>query len=168
MPGTVYNVPPIPADPEHTTWVDAGALRIGIEYRLLDNDDLAANYQGAAMEEIQSAMDGQAIEDNGVSIHVEGAKDGHEYLRFDCFENEPHYHYIDASGEKQTIMEFDRVAHGDMIAWAMQQLRTRLSVMLEYAGGGKVAARVQPAEVEAALQKAERLARDAEKALAEN
>ena len=104
----------------------------------------------------------------GVSIHVEGAKDGHEYLRFDCFENEPHYHYIDASGEKQTIMEFDRVAHGDMIAWAMQQLRTRLSVMLEHAGGGKVAARVQPAEVEAALQKAERLARDAEKALAEN
>ena len=166
MPGTVYSVPPIPADPEHTTWVDAGVLRIGVEYRMLDDADLAANYQGAAMEEIQSAIDGRVIEDNGVSIHVEAVEDAHEYLRFDCFEKEPHYHYIDASGEKQTIMEFDRVAHGDMIAWAMEQLRTRLSVMLEYAGGGEVAARVQPAQVEAALQKAERLAREAEKALA--
>ena len=166
MPGTVYSVPPIPADPEHTTWVGAGVLRIGVEYRLLDDADLAANYRGEAMEEIQAAIDGQTIEDNGVSIHVEAVEDGHEYLRFDCFENEPHYHYIDASGEKQTIMEFDRVAHGDMIAWAMNQLRTRLSVMLEYAGGGEVAAQVQPAQIEAALEEAERLAREAEKALA--
>jgi hypothetical protein len=166
MPGTVYKVPPIPADPEHTTYVDAGVLRIGVEYRLLDDAGLAANYQGEAMEEIQAAVDGKTIEDNGVSIHVEAVEDGHEYLRFDCFENEPHYHYIDASGKSQTIMEFDRVAHGDMITWAIGQLRTRLSVMLEYAGGGEIAARVQPAQVEAALEEAERLARKAEKALA--
>ena len=37
-------------------------------------------------------------------------------------------------------MEFDRVAHGDMIAWAIGQLRTRLSVMMEHAGGADVAA----------------------------
>jgi hypothetical protein len=59
MPGTVYSVPPIPADPEHTTWVDAGVLRIGVEYRLLDDADLAANYRGEAMEEIQAAIDGR-------------------------------------------------------------------------------------------------------------
>jgi hypothetical protein len=166
MPGTVYNIPPIPPDPEYTTYVDAGVLRIGVEYRLLDDAELAANYEGAAMEEIQAAVDGKNIEDNGVSIHVEAVDDGHEYLRFDCFENEPHYHYIDAGGEKQTIMEYDRVANGDMIAWAINQLRTKLAVMLEYAGGAGVAARVQASEIGAALEHVERLAREAEGALA--
>jgi hypothetical protein len=32
--------------------------------------------------------------DEGVTIHVFDASDGHEYLRFDVFDDEPHYHYI--------------------------------------------------------------------------
>ena len=32
--------------------------------------------------------------DEGVTIHVFDADDGHEYLRFDVFDDEPHYHYI--------------------------------------------------------------------------
>jgi len=166
MPGTVYNIPPIPPDPEHTTYVDAGVLRIGVEFRLLDDAELAANYEGEAMKTIEAAVDGKNIEDSGVSIHVEAVENGHEYLRFDCFEHEPHYHYIDAAGEKQTIMEYDRIAQGDMVAWAMHQLRTRLSAMMEHAGGAAIAGQVQPLQMEAALKKAERLAREAEKALA--
>ena len=95
MTGTSYTVPPIPPDAEHTTYIDAGAIRIGVEYRLLDNAELVANYQGDEMDEIKSALkDGLVVEDNGVSLHVVGSQDGHEYLRFDLFEGEPHYHYI--------------------------------------------------------------------------
>lgn len=166
MPGTVYNIPPIPPDPEHTRYVDAGVLRIGVEYRLLDDAELAANYEGEAMKTIEAAVDGKTIEDNGVSIHVEAVDNGHEYLRFDCFENEPHYHYIDAGGEKQTIMEYDRIANGDMIAWVIRRIRTSLPAMMEHAGGGEIAARVQASQMDGALAKVEELAREAELALA--
>ena len=127
MTGTVYTVAPIPPDAEHTTWVDAGAISIGVEYRILDNTELAANYQGEQMDEIQRATGGNAVQDNGVSLHVAGTHDGHEYLRFDMFEGEPHYHYIEPSGEKQTILEYDRVALGPMLPWALGQIRVRLA-----------------------------------------
>lgn len=166
MTGTVYTVPPIPPDAEHTTWVEAGAIRIGVEYRLLDDSELAANYQGEQMDEIQDALAGQQADDNGVSLHVAGADDDHEYLRFDLFEREPHYHYIDASGESQRIIDYDRVALGPMLPWALAQIRTQLGPMLEHAGGAALAAKVDAAEVEAALESVEKLAREAEAALA--
>ena len=166
MPGTVYNIPPIPPDPNHTAYVDADAIAFGVEYRLLDNAELAANYEGAAMEEIQAAIGNKTIDDNGVSIHVVANNDGHEYLRFDCFQNEPHYHYIDAGGEKQTIVQYDRVALGDMVTWTLSQLRTRLVPMLEYAGGGRLACELDPTRIAEALVEVERLARAAEDALA--
>jgi len=166
MTGTVYTVPPIPPDPEHTTWVDAGVLRFGVEYRLLDDAELAANYQGEAMDEIQEHTGGAAVEDNGVSIHVNGAEDGHEYLRFDCFDGEPHYHYIEPSGERQAILEFDRVAHGEMIAWTFHQLRTRLAEMLAFAGGERLVGSLDTGLIGASLPEVEKLAREAESALA--
>ena len=60
MPGTVYTVPPIPPDPEHTRWVDAGVLRFGVEWRLLDNAELDKNYEGEAMDEIQANLKTEA------------------------------------------------------------------------------------------------------------
>ena len=166
MPGTTYTVPPIPPDAEHTTYVDGGTLRLGVEYRLLDEAELAANYVGEAMDEIEAHKKTETVEDNGVSIHVLGAADGHEYLRFDCFASEPHYHYILPSGEEQTIVDFDPVAHGDMLPWTFHQLRTRLGPMLERAGGGTLVPQIEPKPLEAALKETERLAREAEAALA--
>ena len=168
MTGTTYSVPPIPPDDAHTTYVDAGALRIGVEYRLLDDAELAANYEGDEMEEIQDALDGAVVEDNGASIHVLGREDGHEYLRFDLFEQGPHYHYIDLGGQEQTIIDFDRVALGEMLPWALAQLRNRIVPMLEHAGGGKLAREVE-AHVEplhASLAKVERLVKAAQAELA--
>ena len=165
MTGTVYTVAPIPPDPEHTVYLEAGAVSLGVEYRLLDDAELAANYQGADMREIQDALQGDQVEDNGVSIHVLGASDEHEYLRFDCFEKGPHYHYIEPSGEKQTIVDFDAVAMGDMLEWTMVQLRTRLRPMLEHAGGVAVAARVDQSIIDAALVRLEAIARDAQSQL---
>ena len=48
--------------------------------------------------------------DEGISVHVVSVADDHEYLRFDMFEQEPHYHYIHRSGEVNNVVEFDRVA----------------------------------------------------------
>lgn len=166
MTGTVYTVPPIPPDADHTTWVEAGAITIGVEYRLLDDAELAANYEGAQMDEIQDATGGQAVQDNGVSLHVTATEGGHEYLRFDLFEGEPHYHYIEPSGEKQTILEYDRVALGPMLPWALGQIRTRLPEMLAFAGGEALVAELEPARIEASLVEVEKLAREAEAALA--
>jgi hypothetical protein len=163
MTGTVYTAAPIPPDPDHTTYIDAGAVSFGVEFRLLDDRELEANYQGADMEEIQNAVQGNAVEDNGVSIHV--VADGHEYLRFDMFENEPHYHYIEPSKERQTIVEFDRVAMGDMLPWTLNQLRTKLAPMLERAGGSDIAAKLDGARIERSLIEVERLAREAEQTL---
>ncbi len=166
MTGTVYTVPPIPPDAESTTYVDAGAIRIGIEYRRLDAAELGRNYAGGAMDEIQEALDGQTVEDNGVSLHVGGTDDGHEYLRFDLFAKEPHYHYIEPSGEKQTIVDYDRVAMGPMLSWALVQIRDRLPEMLAFAGGADLVPKLEPGRIEASLAEVERLARRAEAALA--
>jgi hypothetical protein len=166
MTGTVYTVPPIPPDAEHTTYVDAGALRFGVEYRLLDEAELAQNYEGAAMDEIQDALQGDTVQDNGVSIHVVGSDDGHEYLRFDMFEQEPHYHYIERSGERQTIVDFDRIALGEMLPWTLHQIRHRLPEMLRRAGGDALVGKLDPQTIEASLAEVERLAREAETALA--
>ena len=167
MTGTTYTVPPIPPDPEHTRYVDAGAIRIGVEYRLLDDAELSANYEGEQMDEIQDALAGAAVEDNGVSLHVVGSEDGHEYLRFDMFEQEPHYHYIDKAGESQTIVDYDRVAHGPMLPWALRQMRERLEPMLERAGGATLFSAIDPAQLSSALIEVEKLAREAEAVLAE-
>ena len=152
MAGTVYTVAPIPPDAKHTTYVDAGVLSFGVEVRVLDNAELARNYRGADMEEIREALQGATVEDQGVSIHVVGTTDGHEYLRFDCFETGPHYHYIEPSGDKQTIVDYDPVAMGDMIEWTMRQLRTRLAPMLEYAGGGRLAVELDAARIGESLE----------------
>lgn len=166
MIGTVYTVPPIPPDEEHTTWVSAGALSLGVEYRLLDDAELAANYEGAQMEEIQANIKGDAVQDNGVSLHVKAVADGHEYLRFDMFEHEPHYHYIEPSGQKQTIVEYDRVAMGDMLPWALNRLRTRLPEMLGFAGGSSLIEKIDRSALDTGLEQVERLARSAQAELA--
>ncbi|MDE0885638.1 MAG: hypothetical protein OSB70_08910 [Myxococcota bacterium] len=168
MTGTTYKVPPIPLDEAHTTYVEAGVLRIGVEYRLLDEAELAANYEGDEMTEIQDALDGAAVQDNGASIHVLGREDGHEYLRFDLFEKGPHYHYINLGGQEQTIIDFDRVALGEMLPWALEQLRSRVVPMLERAGGENLAREVEANcdPVHASLVEVERLVKVAQAELA--
>jgi len=166
MTGTTYTVPPIPPDPEHTVWIDAGPIMIGVEHRLLDDAELADHYQGEAMDEIQAATGGDAVEDNGVSLHVMGSEDGHEYLRFDLFEHGPHYHYIDRSCESQTIIDYDRVALGPMLPWALGQIRDRLSEMLIHAGGDALVEKLDVQLIQRSLGEVEKRANEAEAELA--
>ena len=140
---SVYNVMPIPPDDAATRFVDAGALRIGVEYRFLDDAELRANYGGdaAAMDEIDANRPAAGIEDEGVSIHVFG-DDGREYLRFDMFDAGPHYHYVAHDRGENVIVDYDPVALGEMLPWTLAQLRTRVVPMLERAGAAELAARV--------------------------
>lgn len=138
--GTVYNVQPMAPDADHTTWLDAGALRIGVEYRELDPEKLADYYDGDDLAEVEQESPDGGFADQGVSVHIESVADDHEYIRFDMFDDEPHYHYVDKAAGTNTLIGFDRAANGDMVSWVLRQLDTQLGPMLEAAGAAHVAA----------------------------
>ena len=124
---------------EHTRYFDAAAVRIGVEYRYVDPASLTETYAGNAahLAELEERSPDGGFSDEGVSIHVCG-DDGHEYVRFDVFDEEPHYHYVHktpADGEIiNNVIAYDAVALGDMLDWAIERLRTRLPDMLRARG----------------------------------
>ena len=149
---TRYDQMPIPPVESQTTWFDAGAVRIGVEYRLL-NDAIAARAQTAAASGSDSS-EGIEFDDRGVSLHVCGVGAGdaaRELLRFDCFEEDPHYHYVSWRAMSNEMLHIDPIADGDPLAWALERIRTRLPQMLERAGAPELAARVDVRELERAL-----------------
>jgi hypothetical protein len=157
MIGKVYNIPPQPPVSEHTRDFPAGAVTLGVEYRDVDPEGLRATYAGneAHLAELEERSPVGGFFDTGVSIHVFATDDGYEYVRFDCFDDEPHYHYIHRTSDGSVvnqIIDFDAVAGGDMLAWALERIRTRLPEMLTAAGGGAVAERVEQSAVDAALE----------------
>ncbi|HEY2429726.1 MAG TPA: hypothetical protein VGI06_12400 [Acidimicrobiales bacterium] len=161
MIGNVYAIRPQPPVQEDTRWFDAGNLRLGIEYREIDHDSLVRTYEQdeAQLAELNANWPETDVQDEGLSLHVVGAADGHEYLRFDVFDTSPHYHY-NHPGEPivNNVIDFDRSAHGDMLAWALERLRTRLGEMLTEAGGDDLVAGLDPAAVSGALDQVQALA----------
>ena len=141
MIGKVYNIPPQPPSPQNTRYLPAGSITFGIEYRDVDPESLAATYadDAAQLAELEEKSPEGGFSDEGVSIHVCGTDDGHEYVRFDVFDDEPHYHYIHLtqSGAEvvNNVIDFDTAAHGEMLPWAIDCLRTRLPAMLTEAEG---------------------------------
>ena len=145
--GTHYEVLPIPAFAEYTHRFTAGPLTFGVEYRLLNEAVIAAEYGEDSRAKFGNQLPPglpATIDEDGVSLHVFGP-DGLEYLRFDCFDDYPHYHYIEAREGRQTVMEFDPLADGPMRDWLVDCLRERLGEMLTRAGAADVAARWDPA-----------------------
>jgi len=119
---------PIPPVKENTQTFNAGTVTIGVEYRVL-TDALVAAMGKKAAPEIGS------LDDAGVSIHVfVKAPDGDlERLRFDCFEKEPHYHYISWKKSYNDHVFADPTVYTDFLAWSLEMIRTRLVPMLEKA-----------------------------------
>jgi hypothetical protein len=148
---TRYELMPIAPVEEHTEYFDAGAVVFGVEYRLLDSAIAAAS----RVEEADGSDPGvsDAVDDRGVSIHVFGVEGGErvERLRFDCFDEDPHYHYVSWSARSNEMIHIDPVVEGDPLAWALERIRTRLPQMLVRAGAGEVAGCVEPARIEAVL-----------------
>ena len=150
-------VEPIPPILENTKMFDAGALRFGVEYRMLNNAIVDAQFGERLKQQIGDRPRSE-IDDRGVSIHVFGA-DAHEYLRFDCFDEGPHYHYIYPNADHQRWVPMDAVAIGDPLTWTMACLRNRLGPMMQEAGGGTHVAAADPKVVSAALDQVEKAAR---------
>ncbi|MGA8369001.1 MAG: hypothetical protein WB765_02630, partial [Acidimicrobiales bacterium] len=100
-----------------------------------------------------------------VSLHVCGAEDGHEYLRFDAFDGGPHYHYNHRGIEiVNNVIDFDVAAHGDMLPWALECIRSRLDAMLAQAGGADLVGRLDHHAIASALSEVEPLAVEAQAA----
>ncbi len=139
---TRYSVMPIPPVEARTTTFSAGVVEIGVEYRLL-NDAIAA---AAALAPAQGDDRGRTTEldDRGVSLHVFGWQEGgrRELLRFDCFAEDPHYHYVSWRRRSNEMIHLDPVADGDPLAWALERIRTRLPQMLARAGAPELGAQI--------------------------
>lgn len=148
---TRYEVMPIAPVESQTRFFDAGAVVIGVEYRLLDDAIAAASETVAADGADRGVATG--IDDRGVAIHVFGVRGSErlEHLRFDCFEEDPHYHYVSWRDKTNEMIHLDPVADGDPLEWALARIRTRLPQMLARAGAADVAARLDPTRVETIL-----------------
>jgi hypothetical protein len=117
-----------------------------VEARNLTRDAIIKN------EAVQGRSDGidhrHDILDGGASLHVLGSDDRVEYLRFDCFDNEPHYHYIRATEGRNIVVRFDNVAEGDPLDWTVSRVRNRLPDMLEHVGALDLAESVRDSSTE--------------------
>ena len=161
MLGTRYPILPLPHIPEQTELIDAGVVTIGVGHRIL-NDAVAAEYLRSVgynprPEDGEGGYGNMGEEDGGVSIHV-FARDGDrlvEHFRFDCFDREPHYHYVFPDDEAQERVFLDPVMESDARDWALERLRTRLPQILERTGAAELARQVDPRAVEAVLPKIE-------------
>jgi hypothetical protein len=149
---TKYDIMPIPPVEAQSQRFEIGPVSIWVEYRLLD-DAIAAAHT------VTESYEGEitAIEDRGVSLHVFGEPEPGqaeiEFLRFDCFDEDPHYHYVSYACQTNEMVHLDPVAHGDPLEWALDRIRTRLPQMLERAGAANLASRVEWSLVEQVLPK---------------
>lgn len=119
--------------PEPTSPVTVGAINFVVEHR------------GVA-------------QGGGPTVRVLGTDDDHEYLRFDMFDEDPHYHYRPPAGEER-IIGIDTVAVGDPVDWVLARLRERLTPMLVEAGGASLTDGVGGDELTRAIDRVETLVR---------
>lgn len=101
---------------------------------------------------IEITLDYRALmADQGVCAQVYANVDGKdtEILRFDCFDQDPHYHY--GPENRNVRLHLDKVTCGTPFAWTMHNLRNNLPAMIKRAGYASVAAAVEANPVPASL-----------------
>jgi hypothetical protein len=154
--GTRYDRLPIPMVTEHCIPVDAGAVQLVVESRRLTNEIITAASHDRVEPEIP-------FDDFGATLHVCGTADGLEHLRFDCFENEPHYHYIEHAHGANTVVRIDELAVGDPLEFSLACVEHHLPDMLRHCGVADLADEVagQPDKVGAAIVEVHELMRKA-------
>src|SRR5262249_26805529 len=79
-------------------------------------------------------------------------------LRFDCFENQPHFHYDPEGKNNQLRMDKSKVS--DPITWSMDYLRGNFASLIRIAGYSALADQVDEAALTAALPTVEKALRD--------
>jgi hypothetical protein len=98
------------------------------------------------------------VEAGGPTVRVLGGEDEHEYLRFDLFNVQPHYHY-EPPAQAERILVLDTVAEGDAVTWGISRLRNRLGPMLVEADGAALADALEAPTVARAVDEVEALVR---------
>jgi hypothetical protein len=158
--GNHYKLPPQPPVLADTTFVDASAIKIGVEYRELDSEGFQEIYRGTEYEALALESDPQ-VDLAGVSLHVYDAQADVEYLRFDCFEGDSHYHYIHEwttpDDVDNHVVHWDEVANGPMLPWAFERIRTRLPEMLAEAGAEHLSDKVDAQAISRAVDQVEEI-----------
>ena len=160
--GNRFDQLPIPMIAEHCIPVDAGAVQFVVESRRLTNSIIAEAFDG-------DVVDAKIpFDDFGATLHVCGTADGLEHLRFDCFENEPHYHYIEQATGANTVVRIDELAVGDPIEFTLACVEHHLADMLRHCGVGDLADAVatQPDTVSAATAQVRELMQQAREPVA--
>jgi hypothetical protein len=140
--GLTFRAPMIAPVVERCISRPAGPLRFVVEARHLD-DRVISEHMGAERHPHDALFD-----DFGPTLHVHGADDGIEHLRFDCFRHKPHYHYVFESGAVNTVCRIDQFAEGDAVEWTIGRLRERLPEMLEHCGVEALAEQVRARRIE--------------------
>lgn len=164
MPGRRFHLLPIPPIEENLTRVDAGPLTLGVEYRIFNDKTAWAWFgrEGESPEVIEAVKAQQeelgGFDDEGVSIHVFETASGEEILRFDCFREDPHYHYISHRAPYVDMIHFDPVLTGEMLPWALRQIEDNTPAMLREAGRTELADLVDQEELSRALDAVRELA----------
>ena len=154
--GRSYDVMPIPMVEEHCVEVTAGVVTFVVESRHLTDEII--NHNARSQGRPDGVLD-LVVDDGGPSLHVLGSDDRREHLRFDCFEHEPHYHYVRHHDGTNLVVAVDVHALGDPLGFTMTAVRHRLPEMLEFAGAVELAGavRTSPAPVIEALDRVEEL-----------
>jgi hypothetical protein len=156
-----YHTLPVRPYMEHTVCVGAGAVTFGVEYRHLDEASILAEYGPDARSKFggkRPAGMAEVVEEDGVALHVFDSGTGEERLRFDCFDDAPHYHLLAPAESCNVVIEHDP-ALGPLLDWALAEMQARLPDLLRQAGAGGVADQVDAAAVAGALRTVEQAAR---------
>ena len=95
--------------------------------------------------------------DRGPSIRVFGNENGQprQVLRFDCFDEDPHYHY-DPTGVNRKY-HLDRLTMGCPLEFSLTQIAMRARPMIVQAGFAEAAAGVDQQELEGRIDDLRRI-----------
>jgi hypothetical protein len=140
---------PIPPVKENMEVFSAGAVSIGVEFRVLTD----AVIDALGLKEIAASNQYPELDDRGVSLHVfvRTGEGDFERLRFDCFQRDPHYHYLSVANKWQDVIHIDPTVTGDPVSWALNLIRSRLAVMLTRAEVEEPARYVDAGKIEEIL-----------------
>jgi hypothetical protein len=142
--GITFDIMPIPIAPERSVDIPAGPVLFVVEARELTTEIMMQGLREAGLRTPDEHVAGQLeLDDSGMSLHVLGSGDGLEYLRFDCFDKEPHYHYLSQRKQLNTVCRIDNVSEPDPVGWALARIAERLPEMLEHADAHDLAAQVR-------------------------
>jgi hypothetical protein len=129
----------IPPVLENVEYFDCSPLRFSVERRVLSPEIISAQY--AAVHDGEKPPENWLKSDGGGSLHIEapfGDAQWTEHLRFDCFDDQPHYHYLCPSEGWHERYAYDEVANGRMISWVLETLSNNLTPMLTQCKAEKV------------------------------